>query len=66
VSYALKLAAAAIAFLIAGVVAIVIFSGIWSRVGFGAAIVIVCGSLLFFAWRADKKARESRAGLERV
>jgi Flp pilus assembly protein TadB len=66
VGYALKLAAAAIAFLIAGVAAIVIFSGVWSRIGFGAAIVIVCGGLLLLAWRADKKARESRAGLERI
>jgi hypothetical protein len=28
--------------------------------------VIVVGGLLYVAWREDRKARESRAGLERI
>jgi Flp pilus assembly protein TadB len=64
VSYALKLAGAAIALLFAGVIAIVIFSDIWLRIGLGAAFVIVCGGLLLFAWRVDKKDKAARAGLE--
>jgi len=63
-SYALKLAGAAIALLIASVAAIWIFGAIWFRIGFGAALVIVCGGLLLFAWLVDKKGREARAGLE--
>ncbi len=65
-SYALKLAAAAIVFMLAGVAVLWIFGGIWTRVGFGAALLIVVGGFLFFAWRTDKKARESRAGLDRI
>jgi len=65
-SYALKLAGAAILFLLIGILGIVLFTGIWTRVGFGAALVVVFGGLLFFAWRQDRKAKESRAGLERV
>jgi Flp pilus assembly protein TadB len=63
-SYALKLAGAAILLLIAGGAVIWLFSAIWLRIGFGAALVIVCGGLLLFAWRADKKEREARAGLK--
>lgn len=66
VTYALKLAAAAAAFLLVGVGAILVFGAIWFRVGIGAALVIVVGGLLFFAWRSDKKAREARAGLDRI
>jgi len=65
-SYALKLAGIGIVFLLVGVLGIVIFDAIWMRIGLGAAIVIVVGGLLFFAWRQDQKARESRAGLERI
>ena len=65
-SYALKLAGIGIVFLLVGVLGIVIFDAIWMRVGLGAAIVIVVGGLLYFAWRQDQKARESRAGLERI
>ena len=65
-SYALKFAAIGIAFLLVGVLGIVIFDAIWMRIGIGAAIVIVVGGLLYFAWRQDQKARESRAGLERI
>ena len=65
-SYALKFAGIAIAFLLVGVLGLVIFDAIWVRVGLGAALVIVVGGLLFFAWRQDQKAKESRAGLERI
>lgn len=65
-SYALKLAAIGLVFVIAGVLGIAIFGALWARIGIGAAIVIVVGGLLYFAWRQDQKARESRAGLERI
>jgi len=66
VSYGLKLAAAGIAFLCLGVLVIIIFSGIWTRVGLGAALIIVFGGLLFLAWRGDRKAKKAREGLERI
>jgi Flp pilus assembly protein TadB len=65
-SYALKLGAAGIAFLLAGVVAVILVTNLWFRIGLGSAIVILGGGLLFFAWRTDRKAREERAGLENV
>ena len=63
---ALRFAAIGIAFLLVGVLGLLIFDAIWVRVGLGAAVVIVVGGLLFWAWRADQKAKESRAGLERI
>ena len=62
----MKLAAIGVAFVIAGVIGIALFGALWARIGIGAALVIVVGGLLFFAWRQDQKARESRAGLERI
>jgi len=58
VSYAFKLAGIGIAFVVAGMIGILLFGALWARIGFGV--------LLFFAWRQDQKARESRAGLERI
>jgi hypothetical protein len=65
-SYALKLAAAGIAFMLAGVVAVILVTNLWFRIGLGSAIVVLGGILLFFAWRSDRKAKEERAGLERI
>ena len=64
--YALKFAGIAVACLLIGVLGIVIFDAIWLRIGLGAAVIIVVGGLLFFAWRQDQKAKASRAGLERI
>jgi hypothetical protein len=66
VSYALKVAAAAIGIFILGVVIFLIFEAIWFRVGLGAALVVICGGLLLVSWRADRKARADRAGLDRI
>jgi hypothetical protein len=65
-SYGFKLAAAAIAILFAGVIAIVIFGNIWARVGIGAAILVVGGGLLLFAWNVDRKDKAKRAGLDEL
>ena len=65
-SYILKLGGAAILLLFAGVIAFVIFGNVWARVGIGAAIVIVGGGLLLFAWNVDRKEREKRAGIDEL
>ena len=65
-SYAFKLAGARIAFLLLGVLGILIFDRIWIRVGLGAAIVVVCGGLLLFAWMTDRKDKAARAGLDEL
>ena len=61
-----KYAGAMIAILLLGVLGIVIFDRIWFQVGLGAAIVVVCGGLLFFAWWTDRKDKAARAGLEDI
>lgn len=61
-----KYVAALIAVLLLGVLGIVLFSRIWYQVGLGAAIVVICGGLLFFAWRTDRKDRAARAGLDDI
>jgi len=65
-SYAFKLGGAAIAFLLIGVVLILIFDAIWFRVGLGAAVVVGVGALLLFAWNVDRKAKAKRAGLDEL
>ena len=65
-SYAFKVAAVAIALIVAFVLGIVIFTGVWSRIGLGAALVVICAPLLFFAWRSDRKSRRAREGLEDI
>ena len=65
-SYALKLAGAAILLLLVGALAIVIFEEIWLQIGLGAAIVVVFGGALFFAWRTQKKDKARRAGVDEL
>jgi len=65
-SYVLKLGGAAILLLFAGVIAFIVFGNIWARIGIGAAIVIVGGGLLLFAWNVDRKERARRAGVDEL
>ncbi len=62
----LKLGAVAIGLLVAGIVAFLLFNGIWFRIGFGAAFAFVAGVLLLIAWRIDRKDKQEREGLERI
>jgi len=64
--YALKLGGAAIVVLLLGVLGILIFDRIWMQVGLGAAIVVVFGGLLLFAWMTDRKGKAARAGLDEL
>ncbi len=61
-----RYAGALIAILLLGALGIIIFDRIWYQVGLGAAIVVVCGGLLFFAWWTDRKDKAARAGLEDI
>jgi Flp pilus assembly protein TadB len=63
-SYALKLAGAAIVLLFIGVLGILLFGNIWAQVGLGAALIVVFGGLLLIAWLVDRKDKAKRAGLD--
>lgn len=65
-SYGFKLAAVAIALILAGGLAIAIFSNIWLERGLGAAFLVVGGGLLLIAWRVDRKGREARKGIDEL
>jgi len=65
-SYALKLGGVAIAFLLIGVLGIVIFERLWFRIGFGAALIVVFGGLVLLAWNVDRKDKAKRAGLDEL
>jgi hypothetical protein len=61
-----KTAGALIAIILLGGLAIVIFDRLWYRIGLGAALVVVFGGLLFFAWWTDRKDKAVRAGLDDI
>ena len=65
-SYVFKLGGAAIAFLLIGVILVLIFDAVWFRVGFGAAAALVAGGLIFWAWSVDRKEKAKRADLPPV
>jgi Flp pilus assembly protein TadB len=65
-SYGFKLAGVAIAILLIGLLAILIFHAVWFRIGAGAAIVIVFGGILLLAWRTDRKDKAKRAGIDEL
>jgi Flp pilus assembly protein TadB len=52
-----------IAFLLLGVLAVLIFDAVWFRVGFGAAALIGIGGLILVAWRYDRREKAKRADL---
>ena len=66
VSYGFKLAGAAALLILAGVLAIVLFTDLWMQVGLGAACLVLGGAVILLAWRSDRKAREARKGLDEL
>jgi Flp pilus assembly protein TadB len=64
--YGFKLAGAAIAFLLIGVLLVLIFDALWFRIGLGAAFVLVFGAIALLAWHTDRKNKAKRAGLPPV
>jgi drug/metabolite transporter (DMT)-like permease len=65
-SYALKLAGAGALLVLLGVLGIVLLGEIWQQIGLGAAVVVVFGGLLFYAWRVDKKDKARRGGIDEL
>ena len=61
-----KLAGAAIAIVLIGVLALLIFDAIWFRISAGAALVILFGGILLLAWRTDRKDKAKRAGIDEL
>jgi Flp pilus assembly protein TadB len=66
VRYGLALAGVAIAVLFAGVLAIIIFGDIWTKVGLGAAFLVVGGGLLGLAWYTDRKDKAKRREIDEL
>ena len=64
--YGLKLGAVAFGLLLAGILAVLLFNGIWFQIGFGAAFALLAGVLILIAWRVDRKSKQEREGLERI
>ena len=64
--YGFKLAGAAIAFLLLGVLVILIFDRIWFRIGLGTALIVVFGGFLLVAWYLDRKEKAKRAGIDEL
>ena len=65
-SYALKLGGAAIIVLLLGVLGILLFDAIWARIGLVAALVVVFGGIVLFAWNVDRKDKAKRAWLDEL
>ena len=59
-SYVLKLVGLAILVLLLGVLGVIVFSGVWVRVGFLTAIFTVFGILFVLGWVQDSKERRKR------
>jgi uncharacterized membrane protein YdcZ (DUF606 family) len=65
-SYGLKLAGVAALLILAGGLAIMIFSDIWMNRSLGAAMLVVGGGLLLVAWFIDRKGRKARKGIDEL
>ena len=59
-SYVLKLVGLAILVLLLGVLGVIVFSGVWVRVGFLTAIFTVFGILFVLGWIQGSKERRKR------
>jgi uncharacterized membrane protein YdcZ (DUF606 family) len=64
--YAFKLAGAGALIILAGGLAIMIFSDIWLNRSLGAAMLVVGGGLLVVAWLVDRRGRKARKGLDEL
>ncbi len=65
-SFWLKLIGVLVACVVVGVLAIVIFTDVWSDVGLFAAVFVISIPLLFLAWRVDRRDKQRRQGLEDI
>lgn len=66
VGYGLKLAGIAALLILAGGLAIMLFTDIWMNRSLGAAMLVVGGGLLLVAWWIDRKGRKARAGIDEL
>jgi hypothetical protein len=48
----------------AGIAGILIFNGLWYRIGLGAAVAVIVGVLLLIGWRVDERAKREAADFD--
>jgi hypothetical protein len=65
-SYPWKLAGAAMLMVVVAALVILIFEGIWVRVGLIGAMVVVFGGLIAFVWLLQRKDRGRRQGVDEL
>lgn len=65
-SYPWKLAGTAMLMIVVAALVILLFEGIWLRVGLIGAMVVVFGGLIGFVWLLQRKDRERRKGVDEL
>jgi hypothetical protein len=65
-SYPWKLAGTAMLMVVVAALVILVFEGIWVRIGLIGAMVVVFGGLIAFVWFVQRKDRERRRGVDEL
>jgi hypothetical protein len=65
-SYPWKLAGTAMLMIVVAALVILLFEGLWLRVGLIGAMVVVFGGLIAFVWLVQRKDRERRRGVDEL